>query len=50
MTEESVAEVQQRRMKECERKLHARGECRGSPSCRYCVNQELLENEIEKDH
>jgi hypothetical protein len=48
MTEQSsvevnVKEVEAKRMLECERKLHEREECRGSPWCRYCVEEDKAE-------
>ena len=50
MTEQSAIEVEAKeieakRMQECERKLHEREECRGSPWCRYCVEEEKPDEE-----
>jgi hypothetical protein len=43
MTNECLSSVEEKRLQECERKIHERGECRGSPWCRYCNDEQEKE-------
>ncbi len=45
MTNDCSSSVKEKRPQDYERKIHERGECRGSPWCRYCNEEQEKEKE-----